>query len=341
MRRHETLNRALLVLMLLSMLTACSTSPVVTPTKTGPTATDNMSTTQPPTSTPAVATQIPATATLLPTETATPYLTPTLVVLAPNYYAIDQCKGKSDDYMGIRFCIVGIEIKSNHHMVFNVSWQVRWKQPGVSHIRKRSDEGNKNMFVTDNFNNRYEVINGGGTAFQTVEFEGDKPLYGWFEFNAPPPGALVFAFHDDDNGFFFGGLSLDTAPIPYEKLTLSNPAYVLKFSTDEWKKSTDTAGLEILESQKIPGCTLQSVPSQDPTGNLKNTVKLNGIDVQIWGYYNQEKNISIREYVAIGGLKDLTLKNTLMFQVILPPDKATECGTSVGNTLGGIELAEQ
>jgi hypothetical protein len=334
------------VIFILSSLPGCTSTSVVPPTQMEPTAEIVSPTPEPATPTPVQATLVPATST--PEETATdfptsldlPSPTPTIPMVMPEFYPVNRCKNKRAEYFNVEFCIVSIHVKLNRHMVVNVSWMVNSVYPGLSQVYKVTDENNKLIYLTDNLNNRYDFVNGGGAAFTKTQVIFGEPLYGWFEFEAPPPGALNFSYHDDYSKIYIGHISLDVAAAPYLSLPLRSSDYVLKYLQEEWNKTKDENGNDQLESVKIPGCSIRSIDYEKAQGNLKNTVKLAGIDYEIWGFYDAESNLNIREYVAFGGLEGLSRKNQLLFWVTLPPDKATECGTSVGNTLEHLELAK-
>jgi len=106
-------------------------------------------------------------------------------------------------------CLWSVEVRTDGRMQFNFRWSaVHVKGTGYDFLIKYSDEGNRNMYITDNLGNRYDHVEIGGAA------RGDHRMYegqfveGWFLFEPAKPGVTSFVFHDDDQHKTFDGIVL-------------------------------------------------------------------------------------------------------------------------------------
>jgi hypothetical protein len=197
---------------LLLLSSACTPLTTATPTLTATststhTPTFTLTPTLTSTFTPTHTATLTQTPTITPTHTitTTPTITPTKtpVYNLPGEYPVGRCITYDIGAPGYRitWCVTTVQINLDQKMVFNVSWTLS-KIPGWNGyytITKRSDRDNKNMYLTDNLGNKYVLLDVGGDAAQVVTIIPNEPRYGWFKFGAPKPGAISFAFHDDDN----------------------------------------------------------------------------------------------------------------------------------------------
>ena len=297
------------------------------------------SSTQEAETTSAVPTNLP-TSTPSPSPTAEPSLTPTVEMIMPELYPVNQCVSKYLTHFTIEFCVVNVWVKPNRHMVFNVTWTATGIPKGAW-VTKRSDEFNKNMYVTDNIGNRYDHIAGGGKAYADVGMDNNVTLKGSFEFNPPPPRATYFSFHDDDNDLLITHISLDIAAAPYGELALANAGFQLRYNKEDWHEATAENGESELDSSKISACTIQSLPNRDPRGAYKNTLDIRTIQYAIYGYLDQANGTAYREYYAIGGLSGLSEADPVLFLVTIPLAQSDACLGSVSTALMDLQRVEK
>jgi hypothetical protein len=111
------------------------------------------------------------------------------------------------------FTVESVDVLHTRELRFNVSWM--WKVtdaerdncPSASPVIY-SDEGNANMYVTDELGRRYDHIAVGEGAGEDKLLKPNAAQHGWFLFPTPAADAGVFAFHDEDVGSTISGINL-------------------------------------------------------------------------------------------------------------------------------------
>jgi hypothetical protein len=131
--------------------------------------------------------------------------------LQPGNYPVNRCATSSlyiqGSYKGeLTECVPSVEIRSNGFMQFNFTWTAKLVENSL--IIKYDDTYNSNMYITDNLLNRYDHIEVGGAAAQTVDMSDGIPVEGWFLFPPAKQGGTSFVFHDDDQGAAIDGIVL-------------------------------------------------------------------------------------------------------------------------------------
>ena len=127
-------------------------------------------------------------------------------------YALNDLCG-SQPFGNLVFTIESVDVLSTGELRFNVSWM--WQVTNVERSNCPSgspviysDEGNANMYVTDELGRRYDHIAVGDGAGEDKLMKPNVAQQGWFLFPPPAEGAGVFAFHDDDAGSVISGIDL-------------------------------------------------------------------------------------------------------------------------------------
>ncbi len=163
---------------------------------------------------------LPTPAATSPAESpATPAPAPTLTQPAPPGVAPAgdaplACDAAKVDYgMVYIVCVTGITVNDRGHLVVQVTWSFG-AIPRRATVIKKSDQGNRNMYLTDDLGNRYDHLAGGGAAYSRVTMADGVPQPGWFEFPAPALGATAFRLHDDDQGLVLNGVALSAPAGP-------------------------------------------------------------------------------------------------------------------------------
>lgn len=98
----------------------------------------------------------------------------------------------------VNWCIRYVEVR-NDVMEVRVSWEVVKLQGNVNTIFQITDKDNRNMYLLDEFGNRYDHNLVSGAAGGVVHDQGSVQI-GTFFFSPPTGAARNFRFHDDDNG---------------------------------------------------------------------------------------------------------------------------------------------
>lgn len=140
--------------------------------------------------------------------------------LLPGHYSIgrwsayslsDLCSGQP--FGNLVFTVESVDVLSTGELRFNVSWTWRVTEmernncPSGSPVIY-SDEGNVNMYITDDTGRRYDHTAVGDGAKREKLMAPNVAQYGWFLFPPPAVDARMFAFYDDDAGSVIRGIDL-------------------------------------------------------------------------------------------------------------------------------------
>ena len=237
------------------------------------------------------------------------------------------------------FCVTGVTVDGNRHMIFNVTWELS-NIPGGYDVTKRSDQGNAKMYLIDNLGNRYSHIAGGGAAYSSVLVADGVPVAGWFDFGQPPVGAFIFEFHDDDNGIVIGGISLyggaSQPTITYKDFSLDQYPLVLRYQEEIWQPAITSDGIILLSNKAMPLCTARALPPSQPKGEYKNTIAVGSITYEIYGYFDDSIGLYVREYIYVSGLSVVDPSIKPFFFVTIPADNSLACILDVSDLLSGL-----
>jgi hypothetical protein len=125
-----------------------------------------------------------------------------VLYIPPGIYPVNLCTLNDlyiyGTYTGIlQQCVVSVEVRKNGYMQFNYTWAVDLID-SIPSIIKYPDTNNPNMYITDNIGNRYDHVEVGGAAAQTVTMHDGTMVSGWFLFAPAKQSATTFTFHNDD-----------------------------------------------------------------------------------------------------------------------------------------------
>jgi hypothetical protein len=127
-------------------------------------------------------------------------------------YPLDELCG-GQPFGNLVFTVESVDILLTGELRFNVSWM--WQVTDVERNNcpsgspvLYSDEGNANMYVTDDLGHRYDHVAVGDGAGKDKLIEPNVAEYGWFLFPPPAEGAGVFAFHDGDAESVVSGIDM-------------------------------------------------------------------------------------------------------------------------------------
>ena len=277
-----------------------------------------------------------------PTSTNTPTITPTATpnMVMPGTYYAGGCGSTSMSQGGqLVFCVNGITVNDDSHMIFGVTWTLSDIPSGFT-VTKRSDQGNKNMYLTDNLGNRYDHIAGGDAAYASVVITDGDPVSGWLEFGQPPVGAFSFNFHDDDNGIIIGGISLSGSSgiqaINYKDFLLDEYPLLLQYQEELWQPSLLDGQTILLANKKINLCSVRAVLPEQPKGEHKSTIPIGEITYEIYGYFDDAVGLFIREYIYVSGITGVDPNMKPFFLVTIPSDNTTNCILDASNLLSTL-----
>jgi hypothetical protein len=109
------------------------------------------------------------------------------------YWQKDACAEKRLKAAHVRWCVDSVVVGDDGALEFRCSWS-------LLNLKKRSDQGNRNMFITDQAGRRLDHIATTGAAKTGGTKRSDRydVITGSFLFPPPHPDASVFTFHDDD-----------------------------------------------------------------------------------------------------------------------------------------------
>lgn len=331
---------------LLFFLTGCGPSPAQL-TETAQAA-EMMTLTAAPTGTPSPSPTSTSTAT--PTATITPTLLPTLTStvtpsptsdkVIPGVYAVSGCGATNMPKGGqLDFCVTGVTVNNNQHLIFSVSWNLS-NIPGGYSVTKRSDEGNRNMYLTDNHGKRYDHVTGGGAAYTSMGISDGAPVSGWFDFGTAAIGAFTFDFHDDDNGIVIGGISLfpgsAAASVSYENFALEVYPLLLAYQQEKWGVVKAEDGSSKMINKNLPVCTVSAQVKREPKGAFKSQIAVGAITYDIYGYLDTETNFYVREYIYVSGIAKLDANSKPFFYVTIPADNSDPCILDVSSLLSSL-----
>lgn len=339
MRPHRSLFLFVTLLLTATLLLSCA--PGSAPVQS--TATQSVPTLSPSeTPLPTIEPTQTATSTPEPTSTQTPTITPspTPNMVLPGSFAVGGCGSTAMSQGGrLDFCVTGVTVDGNRHMIFNVTWTLS-DIPGGYEVTKRSDQGNTNMYLIDNLGNRYNHVAGGGAAYSSVTVADGVSVSGWFDFGQPPVGAFVFEFHDDDNGIVIGGISLyggaSQLTITFKDFPLDQYPLLLQYQEEVWQPAITTDGIVLLSDKAMPLCTVRALPASQPKGEYKNTATLGAITYEIYGYFDDTLGLYVREYIYVRGLSSADPNIKPFFFVTIPADASLTCILDVSDLLSGL-----
>lgn len=224
-------------------------------------------------------------------------------------------------------------------MIFAVTWTLSDIPSGFT-VTKRSDQGNKKMYLIDNLGNRYDHVAGGDAAYASVVVTDGAPISGWFDFGQPPVGAFTFDFHDDDNGIVIGGISLyggsANQSIHYKDFLLDQYPLSLSYQEELWQPSVLEGNALILVSKTIQFCTVRALAPSQPKGDYKSSIAVGSITYEIYGYFDQGIGLFVREYVYVSGLAGVDPNLKPFFLVTIPSDNSLACILDVSNLLSTL-----
>jgi hypothetical protein len=261
------------------------------------------------------------------------------MVMPGNYY-VGKCAEAPGQYSAtISFCVTGVRVTRDRHMFFDVTWNIDKIPPDVT-VTKRSDYGNRKMYLIDNLGNRYDHVNGGGAAYKSLLMFENSHTPGWFEFGSPPVGALSFDFHDDDNHMVIKGIYLipGFGYISYDKLTLDQYPLIVEYDKDKWTPTKAADGTNMLTHKKMPTCTIQAKQPQQPQGKLKSQSKVGDITYDIYGYFDEGLNLYFREYIYGSGLSGMDPNIKPFFSVTIPVENSVVCIMAASDVLARLGL---
>lgn len=338
------------LVLLIFFLTGCGPSPEqLTATAQ---AAENMTLTAAPTSTPSPSLTPTLTSTVTLTATATPTSTPTITPTAmptstpdrviPGSYSVGGCGSTNMSQGGqLEFCVTGVNVENNQHLIFSVSWKLS-NIPSKYSVTKRSDQGNRNMYLIDNLGKRYDHSAGGDGAYSSVSISDGTPVSGWFDFGTAAVGAFTFDFHDDDNHIVIGGISLfpGSAPaaISYDNFVLEQYPLLLEYQKESWDIVKAEDGGSKLVNKNLPICSVQAQASHQPKGDFKSQVPVGNITYDIYGYLDSVTNFYVREYIYVSGLPGLDAKLKPFFYVTIPADNTEACIQAASSLLSSLAL---
>ena len=119
-----------------------------------------------------------------------------------------KCVSKFIGEAFVTWCVPRVDILLNQSMQVYTTWQVRYYNPDIYCVWKHPDTGNAGMYLVDNQGNWYDHSQVGEAAAEDICIENGETVQGWFLFPQAEPGAVTFAFYDEDQDYVIEDISL-------------------------------------------------------------------------------------------------------------------------------------
>lgn len=127
---------------------------------------------------------------------------------------VDRCASFAYPHTGdaqanIQLCVTNVQERLDDRMNFLTRWTVTFLSDALPYLVKWSDVGNPNMYVLDEYGNRYDHVGLIGAAAEAVYFTRSAPeATGGYTFPPRKPGATTFRFFDADQGAEIGNIQI-------------------------------------------------------------------------------------------------------------------------------------
>jgi hypothetical protein len=132
----------------------------------------------------------------------------------------------------------------------------------------------------------------------------------------------------------FGGASAQI--ITYKDFPLDQSPLKLTYQEDLWQPALLDGATLLLANKKIQLCSVREQPSAKPKGEFKSTIDLGKLSYEIYGYYDDEINIFVREYIYISGVTNIDPGLKPYFIVTIPEDNSIACILDSSNLLSSL-----
>jgi hypothetical protein len=318
------------VLFILANLPACSSNPTALPTS-APTEVSSAAATE----TPTLAIEPSASPTLAAPTVEVALPTPTLFVqrVEPEFYPVGICQKDLKEKTLLEFCLVSVLVRPDRSMRFNFT--KRYKILKGEMVEVERAEFYKKVFLTDNLGNKYETLK--FSKGDESRADNETTFSGYFDFKAPPDGAVRFELHDEKIGLTIQNITMDIQHLPYETVLLTGGVFQLRYLKDEWENvSVDGQPMQ-WTAREIPGCSLQLPELAEPKGKFKTKLFIDQIEYEIYGTLDEANQMAYREYYAVSGLPDLSENNKVFFLAAIPLQSSDRCLVAISNILMGLQ----
>jgi hypothetical protein len=99
-------------------------------------------------------------------------------------------------FASLSVCLTDVTVQEDRTMRFEIEYVLAPMQDETNEVWRESDKENRNVYLTDDKDGRYEFLEAGGCAAEELKTqEEERRCTGWFLFPPADPGAEVFAFH--------------------------------------------------------------------------------------------------------------------------------------------------
>ncbi len=121
--------------------------------------------------------------------------------LLPGYYIVDKNMYTKSIYnMTISLKVHKIAVYEDYSTEIFCTWVSTYTPGKIGYILKKSDDKNYDMYIKDNFGNKYNHILTTGIAYDSYGFSGNDSADGTFVFSPINTDASSITFYDDDQG---------------------------------------------------------------------------------------------------------------------------------------------
>ncbi|MFN2297519.1 MAG: hypothetical protein ACK2UB_01630 [Anaerolineales bacterium] len=99
-------------------------------------------------------------------------------------------------FASLSVCLTGVTVQEDRTMRFEIEYVLAPMQDETNEVWRESDQDNRNVYLTDDKDNRYDFLEAGGCAAQELRTQEEEcRCSGWFLFPPAGPKAEMFGFH--------------------------------------------------------------------------------------------------------------------------------------------------
>ncbi len=296
------------------------------------------SSTAAPTTTPSLTPTTQPSATSSPEPSFT--LTEVSDKLKPGIYGAGGCDafwiyidyGYTSYGVQITWCVDHVEVTPDGSMIFVLTYKADYDF--YQHITERFSLKSKDLYLTDNLNNRYDPSSISMDGLNSSNMVPGAIYYRTYTFPHANPGAFRFTIDDPAYKREIAKIVLTEPSITLEEVLFKYYPVVGSYHSDKWKTSqTEQGGFELTYT-KYANCVISETQPGEPQGALINTIDIGTLKYDI--YRTQMEKWSLREYVLVGGLDETVLATKPMLQVTIPYENTAECLDAVGTVLASL-----
>ena len=254
----------------------------------------------------------------------------------PGLYALKGCaKLNLTGILWVDWCVINAEVRRDGNMAFLVSWTPYVGTSPWIKVYKYSNQGSQNQYLTDEYDNRYVLIDVGGDAGRNFKVSANETFYGILVYPPPKPHSRRFTLHDSDFGVTIEDLwMLNGKPI-WDELLLKFYPITLDYKLEKWAAAASESEGGSLTHLLYEKCRVYERPPAEIRGKYKNTIAIGPYTYKIYGWL--EGTFGVREYLITEGLET---NSPVLLHTDIPLDQSLECLADISEVLADLYLTK-